>query len=196
MKDSEISMDEVRRLVGQAQTGNESAFGELMQMYHQRVFSLTYSYVNNSEDAKELSQQAWIKAWNKLGTFKGESEFFTWMYRLASFVCLDYLRKRKRQREEAFPESGREPAADPSYERSFSSNPRPDRQAAHAEIRRRFEEAMKTLTPEHRAALVLREVEGLSYEEIAKVMKCRKGTVMSRIFYARRKLQELMGDFK
>jgi RNA polymerase sigma-70 factor (ECF subfamily) len=190
-----IDPSEIRQWVRQAQAGDQEAFGRLMQTYHQRVFGLVYGMVNQADDAQELVQQTWIKAWTKLHTFKGDAEFFTWVYRIASYASLDFLRKRKRQREDPIPETGAEPARNLDYEVAPSVNPRPDRQAMHAEIKQRFEEALRDLTPEHRMALVLREIDGLSYDDIARVMKCRKGTVMSRIFYARKRLQEQMKDY-
>lgn len=179
----------MRRLVQKARRGDEDAFGELVKTYHQRVFGVVYGMLNNAEDAQEVTQQAWIKAWNKLESFKADAGFFTWMYRIATNTCLDFLRKRARTREEAMPDRFELPA-DAQLESAPSLASRPDREAQQDEIREAFEAALEELSPEHRMAITLREVEGLSYAEIAKAMGCSKGTVMSRIFYARRKLQE------
>ena len=189
----EPDAQEIHQLVRQAQKGNEEAFGTLVQLYHERVYGVVYRFVNNAEEAKDLSQQTWIKVWKKLNTFEGKAAFFTWVYRVASFVSLDYVRKRKRRRETSIPE-GWEPEADVGAESAESRQSRPDRALEHAEVGLRFDAALEGLTPEHRMALTLREVEGLSYEDIAKVMNCRKGTVMSRIYYARRNVQEQMMD--
>jgi RNA polymerase sigma-70 factor (ECF subfamily) len=184
---------QVLQWITQAQAGDEEAFGSLVRMYHDRVYGVVYRFVHNADDAGDLSQQTWIKVWKKLDTFQGKSEFFTWVYRIASFVSLDYLRKRKRQRETALAD-GWEPDADVGAESASSRPVRPDRALEHVEVRDRFERVLEMLTPEHRMALTLREVEGLSYEEIAGVMKCRKGTVMSRLYYARKCMQEQMKD--
>lgn len=185
----------VDRLVKKARGGDEEAFGELVKMYHQRVYNLAYGMVNNAEDAAELAQQTWVKVWNKLGSFKEDAKFFTWVYRVASNTGLDFLRHRSRLREDVLLD-GVEPAVDPDLDRAASQNPRPDRELAQSEIREMFEKSLECLSPDHRLALTLREVDGLSYEEIAKITGCRKGTVMSRIFYARKKMQEKLGDLR
>ncbi|MFH0981191.1 MAG: sigma-70 family RNA polymerase sigma factor [Planctomycetota bacterium] len=193
--DNGLDREQVRRLVRSARGGDEEAFGELVKMYHERVCGLAYGLVSNAEDAKEIAQQTWVKVWNKLRDFKGDAEFFTWVYRVASNASLDFLRHKTRLREDSLVD-GVEPQEAFSRERAPSENPRPDREAERAEIRRVFEQALESLSSEHRLALTLREVEGLSYDEIAKVMKCRKGTVMSRIFYARRAMQEKLKELQ
>lgn len=160
-----------------------------MQAYHARVYGILMGMVHHEDDARDLAQQVWIKVWNKLHTFKGESDFYTWLYRLTTFAGLDFLRKRKRLREANWIEE-LEPVRDPDDVTAPSVVSRPDRTAEANEIRTEFDEALKSLSVEHRTALILRELEGLSYDEIARVMKCRRGTVMSRIFYARKEMQE------
>jgi RNA polymerase sigma-70 factor (ECF subfamily) len=185
----------VDHLVKKARGGDEEAFGELVKMYHRRVCNLTYGLVNNAEDAAELAQQTWVKVWNKLGSFKEDARFFTWVYRIASNTGLDFLRHKSRLREDALPD-GVEPTVNPDLDRAASQNPRPDRELAQSEIREVFEKSLESLSPDHRMALILREVDGLSYEEIAKIAGCRKGTVMSRIFYARKKMREKLEDLR
>ena len=190
---SEVPDD--RELVARARDGDEEAFGALVQMYHQRVYNVARGFVREPEDARDLAQQAWLKVWKKIDTFKGESGFFTWLYRIVTFVCLDYLRKKKRRAETELEESleiHREAGAEPAP----SASPNPVRALAAGEIRDRFEAALQTLSPPQRTAIVLREVEGLSYEEIARAMHCSKGTVMSRIFYARKNLQHQLEDLR
>ena len=188
-----MSEQEVPRLVKLARNGDQDAFGELFCMYHERLVAVTRSIVGNHEDGCDLAQQTWVKAWNKLDTFKAQSKFYTWIYRIATLTCIDFLRKRKSR-----PVStGREEdAREMEWVASMRAarTDRPDVRAGLSEIRARFDKALQHLSPEHRMALVLREVEGLSYEEIATAMKCRKGTVMSRIFHARRRLQEHMAE--
>lgn len=187
--------EDIRRLVRAARSGDEEAFGELVKTFHQRVYGVAYGLVNNEDDAKDLAQQTWVKVWNKLGSFKEDAGFFTWVYRITSNTCMDFLRSKARRREEALPDT-LEPVPDPRVERAPSEVSRPDRETQRAEIRAVFEEALAELSPEHRLALTLREVDGLSYEEIAKVMGCRKGTVMSRIYYARQRMQEKLGELR
>ncbi|MBP7829853.1 MAG: sigma-70 family RNA polymerase sigma factor [Kiritimatiellae bacterium] len=179
---------QVRRWVQQARDGEEEAFGELMKMYHQRVFSLACGMVNNPDDARDLSQQSWVKAWKNLSRYRESSSFYTWLYRIVSNTCLDFLRHRARLGEQSLPENvDLVTQADPNPAASRRS--RPDKEAERAETRRLFDAALAELSPEHRMTLTLRELEGLSYGEIAKVMDCRTGTVMSRLFYARRHMQ-------
>lgn len=192
--DPETVREEERLLLERARDGDQEAFGEMVIRYQERVFRVAYRFVQNHDDAADLAQQAWIKAWRKLHTFRGNAAFFTWMYRIVSFVCLDYLRKRKRLAESEWLDTV-EPAREVGAEASASGS-RPDQELERTEIDRRFREALQTLSAEQRMALVMREVDGLSYQEIAKAMKCRKGTVMSRIFYARKNLQQYMGDLR
>lgn len=178
-----------------ARNGDENAFGELVKMYQQRVFSVAYRFVQNVDEANDLAQQAWIKAWKKLPSFKGNAAFFTWMYRVVSFVCLDHLRKKRRLAEHELLD-GVQPHRAIGAELAASASSQPDRELEHQEIRERFHLALQSLSPEQRMALTMREVDNRSYEEIAKAMKCRKGTVMSRIFYARKNLQEQLRDLR
>jgi len=186
---------DVPGLVQKAQGGDEAAFGELMQAYHQRVYGVLVGMVRNADDARDLSQLAWIKVWNKLHTFKGDADFYTWLYRVTTYVGLDFIRKRNRKREvDLLDEMQPDRSADSNVAPSVMS--RPDHAAQKGEIRDVFDAALETLSPEHRTTLLLREVEGLSYDEIAKVMKCRRGTVMSRIFYARKSMQEKLKELR
>lgn len=180
---------DVPRLVREARDGDEAAFGELMQAYHQRVYGVLIGMVRNADDARDLSQTAWIKVWNKLDTFKGDADFYTWLYRVTTYVGLDFIRKRNRKREVDLLDE-MQPDRDADSRVAPSVQSRPDHAAEKGEIRDVFDAALATLSPEHQTTLMLREVEGLSYDEIAKVMKCRRGTVMSRIFYARKSMQE------
>jgi RNA polymerase sigma-70 factor (ECF subfamily) len=145
--------------------------------------------VRNAEDAREIAQTAWVKAWQRLESYRRDSKFFTWIYRIAVNTAMDHLRKVNRQREVPLEdEEGRE--AQPAPEWGGATVARPDHAAEQDEVRRVFNEALEALSPEHRAALVMREVEGRSYREIAELQGCRSGTVMSRLFYARRAIQD------
>ncbi|MCS6770395.1 MAG: sigma-70 family RNA polymerase sigma factor [Kiritimatiellae bacterium] len=183
----------VEDLVRRSKAGDDRAFGELVQIFHSRVYGVIYRMVNDAELARELAQQAWVRAWQRLHTYKGESRFFTWLYRVAVNTVLDEVRRSTRRREVSLDElPEREPS--PAAEWQAPDAGRPDASVSRDEIWKAFEAALQRLTPEHRAALILREVEGLSYREIAEVMKCRTGTVMSRLFYARREMQRLLKD--
>ena len=184
-------MDEERELVKRAQAGDEAAFGMLVQAYHTRVYNVAYGMLQNADDAHEVAQQAWIKAWKKIKSFKGQSRFYTWIYRITTFTGMDLIRKRKRQKEVELKEtSNQHRHIDMPIAPSVRS--RPDKSMEMDEVQTTFQQALNGLTPDHRTALILREVEGLSYDEIATVMKSKRGTVMSRIFYARKKIQEAL----
>lgn len=175
--------------VVRAQAGDQAAFGELVRHFHSRVFGVVVRMVRQNEDAREVAQTTWVKAWQRLDSYKREAKFFTWMYRIAVNTAMDHLRKVSRQREVPLEdEEGRE--ARPAPEWSGSLVARPDQAAEQDDVRRAFREALDGLSPEHRAALVMREVEGRTYREIAELQGCRTGTVMSRLFYARRAIQD------
>jgi len=180
---------DLQPLIARAQAGDEDAFGEVVKAHHAKVYAVVYRMVQNAEDAKELAQIAWVKAWQRLGSFEGTAKFSTWMYRLAVNTAMDFIRSRARQKETVFLDEitdGEEAHRDSLQ----STHAEPGAEMHRDEIRTAFHAALERLTPEHRQALMLREVEGLAYKEIAAIMKCRMGTVMSRIFYARKQIQE------
>ncbi len=182
--------------VARARTGDEEAFGELVRTYHERVFGVIYRMIHHAEDARELAQQAWVKAWQRLDSYKQESQFFTWIYRIAVNTAMDHVRRQARRREVSLEDASPGAEPQPAVDWNPPGEGRPDEELAQAEVRRAFQDALGGLSPEHKAALILREVDGLSYREIADVLKCRIGTVMSRIYYARRMMQEKMRDVR
>ena len=184
-----IDLELFQRLAARAQDGDQEAFGELVKMYHSRVYALMYRMVGQADDARDLEQQTWVKAWNKIGSYKQEARFYTWLYRVGANTAMDFLRQRKRQNEVELNEEIKAEVR-PEVDRAFSTTASPDQELAQGEIRQAFYKALEDLSPDHKAALILREVEGRSYQEIAQVMKCRVGTVMSRIFYARKTIQK------
>jgi len=193
----ELDSLEIDRLIALAAKGDQEAFGQVVQAYYSRVYSVIYRVVNQAEDARELAQVTWVKAWQRLGDYKQEARFYTWVYRIAVNASLDFLRRKRRR-----PEMPLEPVIGDDSDRMMMDRQReladertPADHLHHEEIRRTFDEALMKLSDEHRTALILREVEGMSYDEIARVMKSRKGTVMSRLYYARKALQETMGKF-
>jgi RNA polymerase sigma-70 factor (ECF subfamily) len=185
---------EVAELVRRASAGEEEAFGELVMMYHERIYHAIYAVLGHREDAREIEQQTWVKAWRQLPRFRRQSGFYTWVYRIAVNTALDALRSRARRPEDPMPEVGPEALAMALAEHAPSRTPRPDRETQRVEFNELLDKALQQLSPEHRLVIMLREVEGLSYEDIAKAMGCRIGTVMSRIFYARRQLQKMLKD--
>lgn len=181
-------------LVKRCQNGDTAAFDELVTRHRARVFTMVYNMVRNEQDAWDLAQESFVKAWKSIGRFRGQSAFYTWLYRIVSNVTIDWIRKRKIESGTEFDdavglgdvETGAATAPRPEY--------LPDQQLGHAEIRSRIDEAIARLSPDHRAVILLKEMDGLQYHEIAEVMECSIGTVMSRLFYARKKLQAMLKD--
>lgn len=181
-------------LVKRAQSGDARAFDTLVTRYRGRVYSMTYHLVQNESDAWDLAQDAFIKAWRALPQFKLDSSFYTWLYRIAHNCAYDWLRKRKIDSAGEFDDNRVDHQPDPTAEAVPHAFTRPDKAMANAELGARIRGAVARLSEEHRTAILLREVEGMPYDEIAKVMQTSIGTVMSRLFYARKKLQELLKD--
>lgn len=180
-------------LVRQAQQGNAKAFDLLVTRYRGKVYGMCYHLVHNEQDAWDLAQNAFIKAWRALGSFKGDSAFYTWIYRITHNVAYDWLRKRRIEGDGEFNDEINSSIA-AGAEAVPKHDPVPDEALKNQEIGQRIHQAIAQLSPDHRTAILLREVEGYSYEEIAEIMQSSVGTVMSRLFYARKKLQELLKD--
>lgn len=158
--------------------------------------SVALGMVRNHEDALEITQEAFIKAYQNLHNFKEESSFYTWLYRIVVNRAIDLRRRQRRKPTVALEDRARRGERDESYEDSLpdDSPTGPFDRTRSQQIAGRLKVAIDELTPDHKAVIVLREVEGLSYEEISQVMRCSKGTVMSRLHYARKKLQEKLKD--
>lgn len=150
--------------------------------------------MRNEDEATDLSQEAWVKGWQRLKQFHGDSSFVTWMTRIVINLCLDQLRKHKRHRTESIELLDEESGGVERQMPVVTVNPTEGLE--RRELRQRIDRALAQLSMEHRTVLILHEFEELEYKEIAKKMKCSIGTVMSRLFYARRKMANLMASFK
>ena len=181
-------------LVARSQAGDTSAFNELVTRYRSRAFSMIYQMTRNEQDAWDLAQDGFVKAWKSIGRFRGQSSFYTWLYRILMNVTIDSLRRKRIASGTEFDDA----IGLRQIEPGAATAPRPEMQPAEKisdkEIRERIDAAIEKLSPEHRAAIVMREIDGLEYSEIAEQMDCSIGTVMSRLFYARKKLQALLKD--
>jgi len=175
-------------LVRRSQSGDQEAFRELYERYHRQVLAVSVAMTGGSDDAMDVVQETFVRAHKNLGSFLGESSFYTWLYRIAVNVGIDFRRRQKRRSEIVQSEPIEDDASDP--ERTVD----PSTEAARRQLGTRILAVIDELTPEHKAAIILREIEGLSYEDISKVMQCSKGTVMSRLHYARKKLQAKLRD--
>jgi RNA polymerase sigma-70 factor (ECF subfamily) len=175
-------------LVERARRGDREAYRGLVERYQRKVAALALGMLRNREDALDIVQDTFTKAFQSLDRFKGDSSFYTWIYRIGVNLCIDHQRRESRYvqvggdqddpGEEVAPPSAEDLERDEPFETARST-----------EIGTHLVEAINELTPEHRAVILLREVDGLSYEEISQVLDCPKGTVMSRLHYARRQLQ-------
>lgn len=192
---AETDLDLVRR----AKAGDEAAFGDLVRNHYDAAFRVALSILRHEEDARDVCQDVWVTVWRKLAVFRGEAKFSTWLHPIVVRRSLDHLRKRRRWFDRFLPfrdESGESDVAGdntPSAPEPVEEDT-PRDEAERRERDARFERVLATLPPKHRTVLTLREVQGLSYEEIARAMNCRTGTVMSRLFHARRLLVRKLKD--
>jgi RNA polymerase sigma-70 factor (ECF subfamily) len=187
-----------RNLVVLAQNGDHQAFRQLVERYQRKVYSVTYGMVRNPEDAMDMTQDAFIKAYKNLGSFQGSSSFYTWIYRIAVNLCIDHLRKAGRVQSVDYDDKFKHDQEDVSDGSSLlpsrlGSNP--ERAMGRRELVDQMQKALEELSPNHRTVILLREVEGLSYEEIAQVLDISKGTVMSRLHHARKNMQAALSSY-
>ncbi len=194
MTDKDHSSTDDKSLVQAAQKGDMGAFEELVARHRDKIYARAYSMMRNEEEAIDLSQEAWVKAWQRLKQFQGESSFGTWMTRIVINLCLDQLRRHKRQRAESIEAMDEESGGVERQMPVVTVNPTEGLE--RIELRQRIDQALSQLSHAHRTAIVLHEFEGMEYKEIAKAMECSIGTVMSRLFYARRKMAALLSDLK
>jgi RNA polymerase sigma-70 factor (ECF subfamily) len=185
-----------RVLVDKARAGDMGAFRQLVERHQRRAFAVAFALVRDENDARDLVQDAFLRVFKSLPTFEGGSSFFTWLYRIVTNLSIDLIRKPGRQANEL--QESRLDAADeldadvPLLGRLDGADPADV--VRRREIAGRLEAALAALPSYHRAVIVMREVEGLSYEEMAQVMGVSKGTIMSRLFHARQKLQRTLAD--
>ena len=189
----EQERDEDRAVIEAVLAGDAAAYRGLVERYEQRVYNVVYGMVRNQEDARDLAQDAFIKAYKNLHRFRLESSFYTWLYRIAMNVCIDFHRRRKLRRTEIFDEGigarGSDGMIDPIHRKLD-----PGKDLERKQLREKIMAALDELPEEQKQIIVLREIDGMSYKEIADVLDIPEGTVMSRLFYARKKLQAALKD--
>ncbi len=183
-----------RVLVRQAQGGDYSAFDTLVQKYQERVYATIYHMTSNHEDANDLTQETFIKAYKALNSFKGDSSFFTWVYRIAVNKTINFLKGRKNKIHLSLNDLDFNAEHDPDLV-TFISDKTPRRDMGLTELQEKLNEAMQKLSDVHRLVVTLHDVQGLSHEEISKIMDCNTGTVRSRLFYARQQLQGYLTEY-
>ncbi len=197
---AEVSSDEaadrelVRALVGKAQKGDLSAYDDLIRRYQDRIYGLAYHLTSNHEEANDIAQETFIKAWRALPGFKGDASFYTWIYRIAYNHTLNFLKSRRmRTTHLSLNDMDLNAENNPDLVALASDNT-PHRDAKLSELSERLNAALQKLSEEHRAVVTLHDIEGLPHEEIARIVGVNSGTVRSRLHYARQQLQGWLSD--
>lgn len=196
-QEDSASVDSIEdfRLVALAQKGDMGAFDKLVIRHRGKIYAMIRNMVKNDADAWDLSQDVFIKAWQALPRFEARARFSTWLYRISHNAVYDWVRRRKIESAgELNDEIFNREKIDSSAKTAPSFVESPDNALSNTELRGKIQAALGKLSADHREVVILKDVQGLSYQEIADVMECSIGTVMSRLFYARQKLQTLLKD--
>lgn len=181
-------------VVQKVQAGNVGAFNQLVEKYRQQIFSVIYNMTSNREDASDLTQETFIKAFQAIGRFRGKSSFFTWIYRIAVNTAVTFLKKRNRRRYISYENIHEEASSSEIVERLTASN-RSDKGALLSELQEKLNDALQKLSLKHRTVVILHEIEGLEHAEIAEITGTSTGTVRSRLHYAKQQLQSYLQDY-
>jgi len=181
-------------LVRRAKDGDMAAYDELIQMYQERIYATIYHMTANHEDANDLAQDTFIKAYQALRSFKGGSSFYTWIYRIAFNKTINFLKQRRHKGHLSLNELDFHAENDPDLI-ALISDKTPQREVGLKELKEKLNMAMQRLSEPHRLVVTLHDVQGLAHEEIAEIMECNIGTVRSRLFYARQQLQGYLADY-
>lgn len=185
-----MTREEELEIINRVRAGDTDAFESLVLEHQNKVYSLALRMVGNEEDARDMAQEAFVRAYTSLAGFRGDSKFSVWLYRLTSNICIDFLRSRQRHQTVSLTydtddaEGGQLEIPDERFS--------PDTGLERAELRGSVVRGLNSLSPEFRSILLLREIEGLTYEEIGRALDLEEGTVKSRIFRARKKLTEFL----
>jgi RNA polymerase sigma factor (sigma-70 family) len=188
-----VPMDETA-LVRAAKNGDLEAYDQLVRLYRERIYATIYHMTANHEDANDLAQESFIKAFQALKSFKGGSSFYTWLYRIAVNKTINFLKQRKNRIQISLNDLDFNAEHDPDLV-ALISDKTPRREADLRELQEKLNTALLKLSEPHRLVVVLHDVQGLSHDEIAKVMDCNIGTVRSRLFYARQQLQAWLSNY-
>ena len=181
-------------LVKRAQRGDLQAYDELVKRYQERIYATVYHMTANHEDANDLAQESFIKAYSALKSFKGGSSFYTWLYRIAVNKTINFLKQRKNKFHLSLNDIDFNAEHDPDL-MALISDKTPTRDVALSELQKKLNEALLKLSEPHRMVVILHDVQGQSHDEIAEVMGCNIGTVRSRLFYARQQLQGHLASY-
>jgi len=184
-----------KQLVEGARRGEAAAFRQLVTRHQRRAYAVALGMVHDPDDARDVCQEAFLKVHKNIATFEGDAQFFTWLYRIVVNLSIDHLRK-KRGHQVEFDEAQAHDDPDEGGIAPHRTGFDPARALADKELRKQILTALDKLSPAHRTVLVMREVEGLSYQEMADTMKCSIGTIMSRLFHARKKMQQMLIEYR
>ena len=191
-QESAASADAV--IVERVQNGDVAAFDILVRKYRERLYGIIYNLTSNREDAADLTQEAFIKAFSSINRFKGKSAFFTWLYRIRVNTALSHM-KRNRFRRFFSLEHIHDEGSNAQVLETLAAKHKSEKGALLSELQEKLNEAMQKLSPKHRTVVVLFEIEGLSHQEIADIVGCSVGTVRSRLHYAKQQLQADLKHF-
>jgi RNA polymerase sigma-70 factor (ECF subfamily) len=179
---------EETEMISRCQQGDQEALKEIFDKYHKKVYSIAYGVVRQREEALDVVQDVFIKLFRSIKNFKGRSNFYTYLYRMVMNTAIDHKRKAGKQFMSSLDVEG-------SFEPSDEPEKGPEKVLLQKELEERVRLAMEKLPAEQKAALIFRDVEGLSYQEMAEAMGCSIGTVMSRLHYGRKRMQESLKDY-
>ena len=189
------SNDEVHRLVSRAIDGDFDAFDQIMLLYRERLYGVIYNMTFNHEDAADLTQESFVKAFRSLSKFKRKSSFFTWLYRIGVNLTLTHLKRKKARKFFSFDQLIDQNKSNNQSVEFSSSETSSVKTTLLNELHEKLNEALSKLSDKHRTIVVLFEIDGLSHKEIASIMKCTEGTVRSRLHYAKVQLQSLLSEY-
>ena len=189
------SVDEVNDLVTYALNGDFAAFDKIVGLYKERLYSVIYNMTFNHEDAADLTQDTFVKAFRSLSKFKRKSTFFTWLYRIGVNMTLTHLKKKRARNFFSFDQILRGEISNKEIASLSSKETSSVKKTLLNELHEKLNEALSKLSDKHRTIVVLFEIDGLSHKQIASIMKCTEGTVRSRLHYAKLQLQSLLGDY-
>ncbi|MCB9742501.1 MAG: sigma-70 family RNA polymerase sigma factor [Alphaproteobacteria bacterium] len=183
-----------REIVDAVLAGDPTAYRVLVERYQGRIYTMICGMVRDREEARDLTQEAFIKAFHNLSRFRRDARFYTWLYRIAMNVSIDHIRKHKKRQTSEFDEQIATRDADGGIDEAHRSMGDPGKELARKRLNQRIMDALDTLSPDHKQIILLREIEGFSYKEISDALEVPEGTVMSRLFYARKQLRKLLSD--
>tara|TARA_B100001769_G_scaffold221052_1_gene181316 strand:+ start:1049 stop:1693 length:645 start_codon:yes stop_codon:yes gene_type:complete len=181
-------------VVERVQGGEVEAFDALVKKYRQSLFSVVYNMTSNREDASDITQEVFIKAFQSIGRFRGQASFYTWLYRIAVNTSITFVKKSRRQRFVNY-EIIDETVVSEEILASLTAKNKTEKGAILSELQEKLNDSLQKLSPKHRIVIILHDIEGMSHKSIAKIIKTSTGTVRSRLHYAKRELQAYLKDY-